>query len=270
MAMPAKRALAFWLAVAAQVAVLVAVPLPKAITLRTGRTVFLQVAPVDPYNVLSGYYAALSYDASLPGAYFPSEKRSREETTQALVREYMSLMGFSPTSATLEQLGLTVEDLEKEYPGVHLHDRPETGPRPRMQHTVDRDGRLTTVAVEQIHDRARQSLMRNPPKTPFRDGDIVYAVLESQGDGKPWRPVRLVGELPQNLPPDQAALRARFSPWQLSFGLEEFYIPEVEREDLERALIENRREARAEVRVDKSGNSALVALHVAGRVWRAR
>ncbi|MCX7719028.1 MAG: GDYXXLXY domain-containing protein [Candidatus Sumerlaeaceae bacterium] len=268
--MPSKRALAFWLAVAAQVAVLVAVPLPKVVTLRTGCTVFLQVAPVDPYNVLSGYYVALSYDASLPGAYFPSAKVSPEETTQALVRQYMSLMSFSPTSATLEQLGLTLEDLEREYPRVHLHDRPDTGSLVRVNHLVDRDGRLTTAAVEQIHAEAQRSLMRKPPKTPFRDGDIVYAVLESAGDGKPWRPVRLVGELPRDLAPSQAALRARFFPWQLRFGLEEFYIPEVERGDLERALTENRRDALAEVRVDKSGHSALVALHVGGRVWRAR
>ena len=270
MAMPPKRAFAFRLAVAAQVAVLVALPLPKISTLHTGRTVFLQVAPVDPYNVLSGYHATLSYDASLPGAYFPAEKRRPEETTQALVRQYMALMMFSPTVATLEQLGLTVEDLRREYPNVSLRDEADATSFPLMSRLLDRDGRLTTASVEHIRDEAQNALMRNVPKLPYREGDTVYAVLEAQGEGQPWRPVRLTGELPRDLPPNQVALRARLSAGRLDFGLDEFYIPEVERTDVERALIENRRQARVEVRVDQSGNSALVALHVADRVWRSR
>lgn len=49
-------------AVVVQLLILVAVPARKVVTLTTGRTVVLKVQPVDPYNVLSGYYTALSFD----------------------------------------------------------------------------------------------------------------------------------------------------------------------------------------------------------------
>jgi uncharacterized membrane-anchored protein len=270
MVRPTKRALAFWLAVAVQVAVLVAVPLPKVHTLRSGRTVFLQVAPVDPYSLMSGYYATLSYDASLPGAYYPQKTCKPEETTQALVREYMGLMGFSVTSATLAQLGLTMDDVRRAYPHAYLtEDHNRTGSQVGKR-WLDGEGRLTTAALEQIHAGVERALMRTFVETPFRDGDTVYAVLEARGEGEPWRPVRLTGTLPRELPPDQVALRARFTAWQLDFGLDKFFIPESERDEVEQALATDFRRARAEIRVDKSGNSALVALHIGEKVWRTR
>jgi uncharacterized membrane-anchored protein len=59
-----RKALIFAAAVAAQVLILVAMPLSKAYTRATGRTVVLKVAPVDPYTSLSGYYVTLGYDIS--------------------------------------------------------------------------------------------------------------------------------------------------------------------------------------------------------------
>jgi uncharacterized membrane-anchored protein len=59
-----RKALIFAAAVAAQVLILIALPLSKAYTRATGRTVILKVAPVDPYNILSGYYVTLGYDIS--------------------------------------------------------------------------------------------------------------------------------------------------------------------------------------------------------------
>jgi uncharacterized membrane-anchored protein len=55
---------AFAGAVALQLAVLAAVPAPQAYTRLTGRTVILKTAPVDPYDVMSGYYVTLSYEIS--------------------------------------------------------------------------------------------------------------------------------------------------------------------------------------------------------------
>lgn len=259
--MSSRRMLAFWLAVVAQVAVLVTVPLPKALTLRSGRTVFLQVAPVDPYNVMSGYYATLSYDVSLPWAFYPDMRRTPEETTRSLVREYMSVMAFSPTTSTMAQLGLNFADVRREYPNT-----PMSLAGNRWAAVMDKQGLLTTATLDGIRDRAAQNRLQ-PVKTPFSDGDTVYAVLEARGDGEPWRPVRLVGDLPTTLPANQVALRGRYSSWRLEFGLEKFFIPELERHDVDRELQENRRQARAEIRVDAKGNSALVALHIGKKVW---
>ena len=60
---------AFIAAVGIQVLILVAVPSRKAVTMATGKTVVLKVQPVDPYSILSGYYATLGFDISRVGAF---------------------------------------------------------------------------------------------------------------------------------------------------------------------------------------------------------
>jgi len=60
---------AFIAAVIIQVLILVAVPARKVFTLATGTTVVLKVQPVDPYNILSGYYATLRFDISRVDAF---------------------------------------------------------------------------------------------------------------------------------------------------------------------------------------------------------
>jgi uncharacterized membrane-anchored protein len=52
----------FWLAIGAQLALLSTIAVPAIYTLNTGKTVFLQTAPVDPYDLLRGYYQILNYD----------------------------------------------------------------------------------------------------------------------------------------------------------------------------------------------------------------
>ena len=64
---------AFIAAVLIQVLILVAVPARKVFTLATGKTVVLKVQPVDPYSILSGYYATLGFDISRVDA-FPNVK----------------------------------------------------------------------------------------------------------------------------------------------------------------------------------------------------
>lgn len=66
-----KRAtlIAFIGAVAIQTLILVAVPARKVFTRVTGKTVVLQVQPVDPYSILSGYYATLGFDISRVDAF---------------------------------------------------------------------------------------------------------------------------------------------------------------------------------------------------------
>jgi uncharacterized membrane-anchored protein len=72
----------FWVAMAAQFALLSTIAAPAIYTLNTGTTVFLQTAPVDPYDLLRGYYQTLNYDiadraklAKLPGGEILSDKK---------------------------------------------------------------------------------------------------------------------------------------------------------------------------------------------------
>jgi len=59
-----KTLYAFAGAVLVQMLILAAVPGQQMYTLMTGRTVVLRTAPVDPYDVMSGYYVTLSYEIS--------------------------------------------------------------------------------------------------------------------------------------------------------------------------------------------------------------
>ncbi|NET35099.1 MAG: GDYXXLXY domain-containing protein [Cyanothece sp. SIO1E1] len=54
----------FWLPLAVQTALILAVPAPAVYTQLTGKTIVLQTAPVDPYDLFRGYYVTLSYDIS--------------------------------------------------------------------------------------------------------------------------------------------------------------------------------------------------------------
>ncbi|MFZ2961122.1 MAG: GDYXXLXY domain-containing protein [Candidatus Ozemobacteraceae bacterium] len=59
---PQRQRRLFVAAVLFQILILIAVPAQKMNTLLFGRTIFLQVSPVDPYSIMSGYYVTLSYD----------------------------------------------------------------------------------------------------------------------------------------------------------------------------------------------------------------
>ena len=54
----------FWLSLALQTGLILAVPAQDAYTYATGRPVTLQTVPVDPYDPLRGYSQTLSYDIS--------------------------------------------------------------------------------------------------------------------------------------------------------------------------------------------------------------
>jgi uncharacterized membrane-anchored protein len=72
-----KTTLLFLLAVIVQLAILAAVPGKQIYARMTGRLITLKIAPVDPYNILSGYYMTLGYEiARLPSDFkLPNEKK---------------------------------------------------------------------------------------------------------------------------------------------------------------------------------------------------
>ena len=169
-----RHALYFVLAVAAQFLILAAVPAQKIYTRATGRSLMLKIRPVDPYNVLSGYYVTLNYEIANPGSFADS--------------------------------------------GVGA------------------------------------------------GGDQIYAVLEKQADGV-WRPVSLSGSYPANLPENRIAIRGSYSYSRIEYGIEEFFIPEDKRAEIEQGLLKNRDQARVEIKVDSQGNAALVRLLIGDRVY---
>lgn len=175
-----KRAslVAFIVAVIIQILILVAVPARKVLTKATGKTVVLKVQPVDPYSILSGYYATLGFDISRVEA-FPN-------------------------------------------------------------------------ATGMLQD--------------FSQGAWVYAIVERDDDGI-WRPVSLEHELPANLPDNRAALLGRINRGAIEYGIEEFYIPEAQRDRIAEDLSRNVDKARVEVKVDRGGHTALERLIIEDRVY---
>jgi len=170
-----RHALYFVLAVAAQFLILAAVPAQKIYTRAMGRSVTLKIRPVDPYNVLSGYYVTLNYEIANTGSFANSNDS-------------------------------------------------------------------------------------------YINGERVYAILERRDDGE-WRPVSMSNSYPANLPENRIAVRGRYSYSRIDYGIEEFFIPEDKRAEIEQGLWKNRDQARVEVKVDSEGNAALVRLLIGDRVY---
>lgn len=170
-----KRAslVAFVAAVVIQTLILIAVPARKVVTRATGKAVVLKVQPVDPYSVLSGYYATLGFDISRVDAF--------------------------------------------------------------------------------------------PNARVFPDG-AIYAVV-ARGDDGTWKPAFLESHLPANLPDNRVAILGQLRGGLITYGIEEFYIPEAQRESIAEDLRKNQDKARVEVKVDRSGHAALERLRIEDRVY---
>ncbi|MBE9226814.1 GDYXXLXY domain-containing protein [Phormidium sp. LEGE 05292] len=61
---PTVRSWRFWLPLAFQTALIVAIPAQAILVHLTGKTAILQTVPVDPYDLLRGYSQTLTYDIS--------------------------------------------------------------------------------------------------------------------------------------------------------------------------------------------------------------
>ena len=78
---------AFAAAVLVQIAILIAVPAQRAMTLATGRSVFLKAQPIDPYNSFTGYYVTLTFDISGRGNFPPVEPLENGDQCYAVIEE---------------------------------------------------------------------------------------------------------------------------------------------------------------------------------------
>jgi uncharacterized membrane-anchored protein len=98
------------------------------------------------------------------------------------------------------------------------------------------------------------------------NGEVVYAILERQNDGV-WRPVSLSKSRPTNLPENRVAIRGRKTYSSIEYGIEQFFIPENKRDEIEQGLRKNLNQARVEIKVDSKGDAALTQLLIGDRVY---
>lgn len=179
-----------WVPLLFQAALIVAVPAQDAYTFITGKTIVLQTAPVDPYDLMRGYSQTLGYEISNP--------------------------------TTLKSL-----------PGGQLFAQPYQG-----------SVYMVLAAPEQPDAR--------PPK--------------------PWKPIRVSTTFPQNLPANQVVLKGESDGGRIAYGLETYYMPEDQREQVNTVIGQVQRRSQqsfvVEAKVDTRGHAVPVSLWVRDRNYR--
>jgi uncharacterized membrane-anchored protein len=177
-----KRWWQFWLPLAVQILVIGSVPAQAIYTSMTGRTVYLQTVPVDPYGFLTGYSQTLRYDIS------------------------------------------SVDRLKKLPGGKDL--------------------------------------------TNDQVGQVFYVTLQAEPTpSKPWKPIAVSLTKPQNLPSNQIALRGKARYAWIDYGLETYYMPEDQKDEINQIIRENqtKKPAIVEVKIDNNGHAIPVSIDVADR-----
>ncbi len=116
---------------------------------------------------------------------------------------------------------------------------------------------------------------------PGRQQIDVYITLQAPanaestpGSPTPWQPVAISGNLPNNLSPNQVALRGEYYYTSIEYGLETYYFPEDRREEINSEIGQtfgNSPEERpfvVEVKVDSRGNAVVDSLWVGDRKYK--
>ena len=114
-------------------------------------------------------------------------------------------------------------------------------------------------------------------------GTNLYVILEasSPAEAKPpkaWKPVRVSGSSPNSLPENQIALKGKSTGSSIKYGLETYYFPEDQREQLNKEISQaqwsqprqprQRQPFVVEVKVDAQGNAVPISLWVRDRNYR--
>ncbi|MEH2254930.1 GDYXXLXY domain-containing protein [Nostoc sp.] len=86
-------------------------------------------------------------------------------------------------------------------------------------------------------DLVKQNPVPDKRGEPLVQGTNLYIILEEQksssGIPQAWKPVRVSGQFPTSLAANQIALKGQYSAYNsITYGLETYYIPEDQRNDI--------------------------------------
>jgi uncharacterized membrane-anchored protein len=216
------------------------IPFQSVYALLPGTTVVLKTQPVDPFDLLRGYYQTLNYDISsfetlrkLPGWKNVSDRSDRITTSNQT--EYDNL-NFKRTWHSVVngniQYGIEYEKLNVQYE----HEQKYSDP-----------GRI---------DRNKQVYITLVKTKPGNTNEL-----------QAWQPVAIDRELPGNLSADKIAIRGTSDGTNIIYGLETYYMPEDRKDsvntDIDRSRsTPERRNLFVEVKVDNRGLATPVSLWV--------
>ena len=111
----------------------------------------------------------------------------------------------------------------------------------------------------------------------LESGTELYVVLESPPDGAKqpplaWKPVKVSGSSPTSLPANQIALKGRGAANMIRYGLETYYFPESQQQEINQAIMQAQRGQKqslvVEIKVSKGGDGVPVSLWVRDRNYR--
>ena len=105
----------------------------------------------------------------------------------------------------------------------------------------------------------------------------LYVVLESPPDGAKqpplaWKPVKVSSSRPTSLPANQIALKGKGAANMIRYGLETYYFPESQQQEINQAIMQAQRGQKqslvVEIKVSKGGDGVPVSLWVRDRNYR--
>jgi uncharacterized membrane-anchored protein len=106
----------------------------------------------------------------------------------------------------------------------------------------------------------------------------IYVVLESPKSTtneppQPWRAVKVSRKLPESLPSNQIAVKGKLNYGNIKYGLESYYMPESERERINREINQatwgkNKQPIVVEAKVDAGGKAVIESFWIGDRHYR--
>ncbi|PIG91769.1 GDYXXLXY domain-containing protein [Gloeocapsopsis sp. IPPAS B-1203] len=106
-------------------------------------------------------------------------------------------------------------------------------------------------------------------------GTNLYVTLEAPTSNttppSAWIPVRVSRDRPQNLTANQVAIKGKVTGNSIVYGLETYYMPEAQRDDINQSIAQAQRDQQrfvVEVKVDNQGRAVPISLWVDRRNYR--
>jgi uncharacterized membrane-anchored protein len=97
------------------------------------------------------------------------------------------------------------------------------------------------------------------------EGRPVWVILKADPNGI-WNAVSVHDKRPA-VPSDSVVIKGKKDRWRIEYGIEAYFIPEESRDKVSQDLRRNSKEAKAEIKVDSSGNAAITKLIIQDRVY---
>ncbi len=127
-----------------------------------------------------------------------------------------------------------------------------------------------------IKKQAAPSDGSNIAPSLFNAARTVYVVLEAPAESgtppRPWKPVAVVDRYPTDLKANQVVLRGTHYRGRITYGLENYFIPEDERDQINRQIGELGGQANApfvvEVKVDGQGQAMPVSIWIQNQQYK--